>query len=830
MLSSLPTLLALDFHICTQEERLGILMPDPEKSKIWIQDSSDMRSFKQHLYKLRRKLEKCSPAIKIQSLWRRYYVRKHMGGHLSARDRHAIMIQKHVRGWLLRLRLRKDLEKLLKDTNNEFLLYSPQQYVLFKAVQTIEKFYIKYKGQRDYKRKIFKAATKISSVYRGWRGSRYNLPILKDTKIYVLKSQQRTLICLLRAIAMYNKDLYHPANSIFDRMAPEFFEKQIKKPNGYSFPELFNRITECKSIKMIRFPDIENLPYTHIPLLQLSKWVTLAKILNSGHSKGLKGISIPKKYCNIAELEKLKKFRIRGSTITQDERKKFKNLDLKLDEYFDLVEFNCPTLEFLQELFLMIIEYNRCVIQKDLPIFLPIFKVLLDRVKAACTIQAGFKGYLVRKMNLIGSMAIQRRAVFCIQRWWRSLRFLHRIKFLTKLKMILAEFNSPVVYMQEHLFQYLRPSSSNFSFVDQNFGFFCIADGIYITQITRKQFLPSWVGCNCKIEYGGGFTVSDEERTLQAVVLSGAKVEIVKLQSEVTDASRVSDPRLRFLKLEFKSIEEAKRRAAVLYLKTLDYRTGSYVPLMTKSQLNHQFLMSHLRKIWSQRNINPSDPSPALEILSKALHPNDVILKAQTFTVEPPTINVPAPIPAAKTNPELIQSFSPSPKTELNFDSPSRNSENFHFKINDTDIVKQRVKLAREDMHRRHAELKVAKQLELETKLDIFKEAKDHTSEILTFRKRIEEKEMDLKKSFIQAQLRRKQEVNNEKMFIMQFSQAKNMIGKLMKSSELERVRLKGRQEIKEKVETFKDKCRERRELVQAILYEKYKTSNRSVL
>lgn len=34
MTLSLASLLALDFHIVTQEERLGIHTPDPEKSKI----------------------------------------------------------------------------------------------------------------------------------------------------------------------------------------------------------------------------------------------------------------------------------------------------------------------------------------------------------------------------------------------------------------------------------------------------------------------------------------------------------------------------------------------------------------------------------------------------------------------------------------------------------------------------------------------------------------------------------------------------------------------------------------------------------------------------
>ena len=830
MLESLPSLLALDFHIATQEERLGIINPDPEKSKIWIQDCTDLRSLKQHLYKLRRKYEKCSPVIKIQSLWRSYYVRKHMGGHLSERDQHAIIIQKHVRGWLLRLRLRRDLEQLLKDTNNEFLLYTPQEYVYFKAVRTIENFYKKYKVRRDYNRKIYKAATKISSMFKGWKSSRYALPILKSKKIYVLKSQQRTLICLLRAIGMYNKDLYHPANSIFDRMAPEFFEQLPKKPSGYSFPELFNRISECKSIKMVRFPDIENLPYSWVPLLQLMKWVPLAKILNSNHTKGLTGLSIAKKYCNPDELIKLKKFRIRGNIITSEERKKFKSLDLKLDDYFDLVEFECPSLDFLQELFILIIAYNRFVIKKDLPIFLPLFKTLVDRVKSACTIQSCFRGYLVRKQNLIASLAIQRRAVLCIQRWWRSVRFLHRIKFLTKLKLLLLTYSSPVVYIQEHLFQYLRPSSSSFTFIDQVFSFFCSGDSIYINQISRSQFLPSWVGCNCKVEYGGGFAVSEEEKTLQAVILSGAKVEIVKLQSEVEDVPRVSNPNLRFIKLEYKSVEEVKRRVTVLYLKTLDYRTGSYVPLFNKAKLNHEFLMSHLRKIWQSRNINPHDPCPALDILAKALNPPEVVIQPQVHVVindTPPAIRA-SVSPVAKLEP--IPSISPLLKSDININLVTDRSDIIEAKASDSELLKQRVKFAREDMQRRHAELKIAKQMELEVKLDIFKEAKEHTNEILTFRRKIEERELELKKSFIQAQVRKKQEVQNEKMFIMQFSQAKNMIGKLMKSSELERVKVREKQDVKEKVESFKEKCRERRELVQAIFYEKYKSSKRNTL
>lgn len=221
---------------------------------------------------------------------------------------------------------------------------------------------------------------------------------------------------MLRALAFYKPDLYHPANSIYDRMAPEFFESQPKKSAGYLFPDLFNLIKDCKTIKMIRFPDIENLPYSHVPLLQMGKWVGLSKILNSQDSKN-SGASITKKYCSAAEFEKLNKFRIRGNTITQDERKKFLTTELHLDDYLDLVKFEAPSLEFVQELFLMVLAYNSLVFHKDLPIFLPIFSMFLDRVRAACTVQACWRGYKIRKEHFLSKFAIERRAIYCIQRW-----------------------------------------------------------------------------------------------------------------------------------------------------------------------------------------------------------------------------------------------------------------------------------------------------------------------------------------------------------------------------------------------------------------------------
>jgi Leucine-rich repeat/IQ calmodulin-binding motif len=817
ILSALPSLLALDFHISTQEERLGLQPPDPEKSKIWIQDSPDMKNFRNHIYKLKRKFEKCSPSIRIQSLWRSYYVRKHTGGHLSERDQTAIIIQKHVRGWLLRLRLRKDLEKLLKDTDNDYLLYTPEQYKVHKAVTRIQSFYRKYIVRRNYKRKINNASAKISSNYKRWKQFRLKIPILKSTKIYVLKSQQRTLICLLRALAMHNPDLYHPANSIYDRMAPEFFQSMPKKKTGLAFPLLFDRITDCKTIKVIRFPDIENLSYSYIPLLQMSKWITHAKILNSNEGRSISGKSITKRYCNNLEYQKLSKFKIRGSIITQAERKKYKSIKLNLDDYLDLVEFNAPSEKFVQELFLMVLDYNKIVFSKDLPIFLPIFEVLLHRVRATCTVQACWRGYAVRKQGVLAKLAIEKRSIYCIQRWWRSIKFLYRMKSLMYLKSLLAEYTSPIVYMEEHLFQYLSISTETFLFLEQHFTFYCSGETPYINPFYKKKFLPDWVGCQCRIDYSGGIIVSDEEKTLQAIVLSGARVGITNLSNEVEKKPIMSNSNVKFIKLEYKSIDEAKRRVAILYLKTLDHRTRSYVPLFTRDMLSHPFLMSKLRKIWKNRNINATDYCPAIDILSKALNPTEENIKY----VKPPEVQ------SSPTKIEESHSLF-KPQAVLEFDSEV--SEIHNQSVDNIEALRQKVKYAREESQRKQAELKFNKQIELEMKMSVFREAKEHTSEIFNFRKNIEEKELELKRSFIEAQARKKQIFLNEKMFIRQFAQAKNMIGKLMKLSDLERHKNKSHQDVKDKVADFKQKNKDKRELIQAILYQKFKNTKRSTL
>lgn len=272
VLSKMKCLLALDFTITTEEERFGYSIPTSPYSKVWILDNIDLDSLKYHLNRFKRKWERSSPAIRIQSLWRSYCIRKKLnaGSHLTSYDLSAIQIQKVARGWLLRNKLQRDLEQMLRETDNFHLLYSPEEYLQYKAVLKIEDFAKnRFLLRKRRTEKTTRAAIKIQKVYRKWITQIKGVPFLNSEKLYILKTQQRTLVCLLRLLSN-NPEEFHPAHIIQERIVPEFFENRECDPQGFSFASLYDRMQECTSIKVLRFPAIESIKYSSTPYFQLT--------------------------------------------------------------------------------------------------------------------------------------------------------------------------------------------------------------------------------------------------------------------------------------------------------------------------------------------------------------------------------------------------------------------------------------------------------------------------------------------------------------------------------------------------------------------------------
>lgn len=102
-----------------------------EFMKLHIPDYTQEKSAEQHMfnlevdiYRLRRIFERNSPSILIQSLYRGYRQRNIVKIYFNERRHKIIKIQKIARGFLLRLKLKRDLREMLVYTNEEHLMMS----------------------------------------------------------------------------------------------------------------------------------------------------------------------------------------------------------------------------------------------------------------------------------------------------------------------------------------------------------------------------------------------------------------------------------------------------------------------------------------------------------------------------------------------------------------------------------------------------------------------------------------------------------------------------------------------------------------------------------
>ena len=126
LVHSIPTLLALDNFVITDEERIEDasfgyrFRALNEYMKLHIPDYARERSAEQHLfnlevdiYRLRRIFERNSPSTLIQTVYRGYRQRNWVKIRAADRIEKTVKLQKVIRGWLVRNRFKKDLRDML---------------------------------------------------------------------------------------------------------------------------------------------------------------------------------------------------------------------------------------------------------------------------------------------------------------------------------------------------------------------------------------------------------------------------------------------------------------------------------------------------------------------------------------------------------------------------------------------------------------------------------------------------------------------------------------------------------------------------------------------
>jgi len=116
------------------------------------------------------------------------------------------------------------------------------------------------------------------------------------------------------------------------------------------------------------------------------------------------------------------------------------------DKYNDFLVFQCPHLRVIVQILFAILDYNRSINHQEDQQFLCFFEPLLEKVAAVTKFQQAVRTCLYRKSlrddDLAVTKIVQKRAAYCIQSWWSSLKLRKRMIALTNIKKHIEKINS----------------------------------------------------------------------------------------------------------------------------------------------------------------------------------------------------------------------------------------------------------------------------------------------------------------------------------------------------------------------------------------------------
>lgn len=818
MVSELQTLLVLDFYVVTDEERLTDVSYSAhfktltDITKFPLQEAETnaeeelLGLYSRTIYKLRRKYERCSAVIRIQSLWRGYKIRKNIGGFVGKRDQAATNIQRFVRGFLLRKKLKRDLESLLKTSNKQFLLFEPEEYVKYLAVQKIESFMISkvLKKKREVRNSEVVAVT-LQKYVRRWLKMKGNLPINSHI-MYVFRHQTGTLLSILRAITQYNPDIYHSSKLIGELHLPDFFKDLIKiQREPYAFESVVDRLKPCTNIKVIRFPDLDALKYHKSKAIHFTSWVPLCRIgLDTAPALSF-ATRISAKFTGYRKYSAaLAGIKPREGKMTKGQKGKWRDLQASahFDDYHDLMVFEAPSVDFAQRILEIAFLYNSKASKAELPLFMPLFDQSIRKVAAVCLIQSFWRGYYKRSVPNLAQSVSRRRAALCIQRWWRSLRMMKRIICLESLHSYLTTIQSPVLYLEEHTYACLNDIQN------RRLGSLKVQEGQLFYKSTagdigvaRAEYraIPDWLNLHFpSFRVEAGFT----EDTLERLLIFNADTEKTVLHKVTPNKSYLSDAEMGLVQLNFGSVEVAKRRAALLFFKTFDFHSNSAISLLSISALENDFLMPKLKKLWKVFQVDLN----RIARIKERFQP----IVMRTSSPPPQEVAIPTP-PRPKINLEAIVK-------EIQANQSRGESE-----ISTRELAQWRIKRAREETERKEMDRKTVREQETSFKLEQIRQEKEKIAGLLEEREREESKELQLRLRLRSKEAETSLRMRSERDFVHSFALNCNMISKQLIKGQLNRVKRKIQHEKAVFVKEFKEKCAKEREVQLSINYERFK-------
>ncbi|CDW85131.1 leucine-rich repeat and iq domain-containing protein 3 [Stylonychia lemnae] len=627
LVTKLSGLKALDEYIITDEERMedvGFGLRFRALSpfmRLYIPEFKEDLNAEQHLfqveleiYKLKRLFEKNSPSIRIQSLFRGYKRRVAHSQYFEKRQKSIIYIQKMVRGWLQRLRMKRELRFLMKLQGLEYLTMTNTELMYYNARLILEKPFRAYVWRRRAQKLKLKMILRIQTAYRAFKAREFSY-------IKAMRIEEYPVIYFLKEQRAKFRDL---------------IEKTCKNLKiQTSFTDIYkNFVSHGSEFCTLRYPDFSEHRYNTLMLVHNLMPSMITKVTKVNSAKLFQNTRRSTKFfmCQFGHqkaenIQKLQRLRQRNCGVDIVKMKRIiAERNKNYDHYQDFDSFFFPNLNFAKALINTVKDFNRFSPEKQVLMF---FKYPLIKVQAAITIQTAFRHYLWRKnentFKLIEQI-IENRASLCLQSRWKNLKVTRRFKFLHNLKIYLEKIDSNVIYLEEQIYLQLPTIIQNINsrstkFTDQfiKYQFDSSTHAILINNYKNPRFefsiLPRWV-FDPKLE-----TISKADDSITPIGIKiKNSVELYdddimalihytdgNIDSSLKDYNQIANyvnktidlkKGLKFIEISCSNVLEAKRRAMTIALLTFLLKNQVFIQVFTQKQIEEGFFLNRLRDLW----------------------------------------------------------------------------------------------------------------------------------------------------------------------------------------------------------------------------------------
>ena len=664
LVNSMPNLIALDFHVVTDEERFedacyifrframneymkipisdpqifygqaplppGVKMPvesghgETQMAKLLSDPPEHLEEklfqLDLDIYRLRRHYEHNSPSILIQKMVRGTITRTRLRNYVQLRNTSASKLQRCLRGWVVRRRLATALPRLRgyhRLYRGKYRLMSDLETTAYRAklfiVDKLEEIWDRHKAQSF----IMATVRRIQTWFRMTRMISKSyiqaFQLYEYPYFYILKEQKNLLTNIISHSSERLKLIL---------LSP--------KQDNTSAPALRD-LAANRKYETIRFPEVSDLQYSPFPIVQFGQIYKGAKIkfrklslLQQGISESKESITArfsntPYSNCNFNLLGNYVKVtegmkRALVAEVRDKEKERF------FDPYDDLLLFTPNDMDVLQELLQVILAYNREASAQGSEVMYPIFEPMLQRVAAVTHLQLGIAAHQERiqsKVPFLFSLYLH-RAIRKIQGHWKYYKLKTRTLALTQISRYIAGINDRTLYLEESFYLELRNimhkmRNKRAKFLGQN-GRFAVISGVlcYNTpdNSTSNRFsdepFPKWFGLNIRgvpSEIPLEF-INDIISLFHRGAISPP--ELLNLNTIIDYRKKALDVQshLKFIKISLNSVEEAKHRACALAMLTYHMTQKTFIRLFTKQLLEEPFSFAQIKSSWEAFNIS----------------------------------------------------------------------------------------------------------------------------------------------------------------------------------------------------------------------------------